>query len=119
MADNAARFDPELSEEDELFLMANLYPRDTGLPMTIWISPRGGARHDVRVKVSPVHGNRMELEDAAVMSVRPEPKLLHGTLSSVDETAVAAWIGLNEAVVLDYWNGDTSTLELAQRLKRI
>jgi hypothetical protein len=39
-------------ETDELFEMANLYPRTTGLPMTVWVSPRGNARHDVRVKVN-------------------------------------------------------------------
>jgi len=37
------------SEADDLFEMANLYPRETGLPMTIWVSPRGNARHDVRI----------------------------------------------------------------------
>jgi hypothetical protein len=26
--------------EDELFEMANLYPGETGLPMTVWVSPR-------------------------------------------------------------------------------
>ena len=32
--------------EAELYEMANLYPRTTGLPMTVWVSPRGNARHD-------------------------------------------------------------------------
>ena len=27
------------------FLMVNLYPRHTGLPMTVWAGPRAGARH--------------------------------------------------------------------------
>jgi len=39
-------------KNDELFEMANLYPRTTGLPMTVWVSPRGNARHDVRIKVN-------------------------------------------------------------------
>jgi hypothetical protein len=29
-------------ESDELFEMANLFPRTTGLPMTVWV--RAGAR---------------------------------------------------------------------------
>jgi len=41
---------------DALFEMANLFPRTTGLPMTIWVSPKGGARHDARVKVSMTPG---------------------------------------------------------------
>jgi hypothetical protein len=32
-------------ESDELFEMANLFPRTTGLPMTVWVSPRGNTRH--------------------------------------------------------------------------
>ncbi len=36
--------------------MANLYPRTTGLPMTVWVGPRGNARHDVRIKVNMTHG---------------------------------------------------------------
>jgi hypothetical protein len=39
-------------DTDELFEMANLFPRTTGLPITVWVSPRGNARHDVRVKVN-------------------------------------------------------------------
>jgi hypothetical protein len=30
--------------------MANLFPVTTGLPMTVWVSPRGSAGHDVRIK---------------------------------------------------------------------
>ena len=40
------------------FVMANLSPRMTGLPMTVWVSPRGNARHDVRIKVNTTHGNQ-------------------------------------------------------------
>lgn len=38
--------------EDELYEMVNIYPADSGLPMTVWAGPRGNARHDVRVKVN-------------------------------------------------------------------
>jgi hypothetical protein len=39
--------DSQPAETDDLFEMANLFPRTTGLPMTVWVSPRGIARHDV------------------------------------------------------------------------
>jgi hypothetical protein len=41
-----------VSEADELYEMVNIYPADSGLPMTVWAGPRGNARHDVRVKVN-------------------------------------------------------------------
>jgi hypothetical protein len=61
-------------ETDELFEMPNLFPRTTGLPMTVWVSPRGGARHDFRVKVDMTHGNRMDIAYTAVVGVRPAPR---------------------------------------------
>src|SRR5580658_7509882 len=44
---------------DDLYEMANLFPEDTGLPVTVWVSPRGRARHAARVKVCRVPGNKM------------------------------------------------------------
>ena len=41
-----------LGEPEDLFEMPNLYPSTTGLPMTVWVSPRGNPHHDVRVRVN-------------------------------------------------------------------
>ena len=65
-------------EPEDLFEMANLYPDTTGLPMTIWVSPRGNARHDVRVEVNMTHGDQMNVSNAAVVAVRPRPRVLAG-----------------------------------------
>jgi hypothetical protein len=111
-AETAAR-----SAEDELFEMANLYPRTTGLPMTVWVGPRGNARHDVRVKVNMTHGNQMNIDNTAVVGVRPSPHLIAGQLTTDDEGAVAAWIALNADAIVAYWNGDIDTLELVRALK--
>lgn len=111
--------DWSLEEERALFEMANLYPEDTGLPMTVWVSPRGTARHDARVKVCMVHGNRMTVDNLAVMSVRPEPKLLHGELAPKDERAVAGWIRLNEDVLIAYWNGEIGTGAMVRGLQKV
>ncbi len=104
---------------DELYEMANLYPRTTGLPMTVWVSPRGHARHDARVKVSRSGGERMVPEDTAVVAIRPQPALLEGELSAADFAAVARWISLNSAILIAYWDGAADTAELIQRLRRV
>jgi hypothetical protein len=44
--------DGDREAPDEFFDVANLFPKHTGLPFVVWISYRGGARHDIRVKVS-------------------------------------------------------------------
>jgi hypothetical protein len=105
--------------EDDLYEMTNVYPRTSGLPMTVWISPRGRARHDVRVKVCRVPGNRMIPDDTAVVSVRPRPVLLEGDLDAESLRAVQAWIALNRDVLVEFWNGELDGVELAQRLRRI
>ena len=105
--------------EDDLFLMANLRPADTGLPMVVWVSERGSTRHDARIKVSQAHGPRIDPSDTVTVAIRPSPHLIAGTLSAADLRAVAAWITLNEAALIDYWNSQISTVELIQRLRSI
>jgi hypothetical protein len=111
-------FDIADTEEDALFLMANLYPEETGLPRVIYVSEKGQARHDVRVKVSGAPGDRMRVRDMATMSVRPSPQLLHGKLSGDEQRAIGDWIARNEAVLVDYWNEALSTSEMLERLRR-
>ena len=104
-------------DTDELFEMANLYPRTTGLPTTVWVSPRGNARHDVRVKVNMAHGNQMTVDNTAVVAVRPAPHIVAGRLSAADQEAVFAWITLNASAIVAYWDGNIDTAELIQTLK--
>jgi hypothetical protein len=103
----------------DLYEMANLYPRTTGLPMTVWVSPRGGARHDARIEVSPQPGDRMVPEGAASVAIRPEPRLVAGNLDAAAFRAVAGWIAVNREVLLDYWDGTADTADLIQRLSRV
>jgi hypothetical protein len=106
-------------DADELFEMANLFPRTTGLPMTVWVSPRGKARHDVRVKVNMTHGDQMNIANTAVVGVRPAPHLIAGHLSPDDQRVVFEWISLNTAAIAEYWDGRIDTIELGQSLKRL
>jgi len=106
-------------EEEDLFEMANLYPKHTGLPMTVWVSPRGHARHDARVKVCRTHGDRMNIDDTAVVGIRPTAELLEGPLAPADLKAVQAWIALNAEALIGYWNGELDTIDLGQALERL
>jgi hypothetical protein len=107
------------SESDELFEMANLFPRTTGLPMTVWVSPRGNARHDVRVKVNITHDDQMNIANTAVVGVRPTPHVVAGHLSPDDQRAVFEWVSLNTAAVVAYWEGRIDTIDLGQLLQRL
>jgi hypothetical protein len=112
IAERAAETDTK-----DLFEMANLYPDTTGLPMTVWISPRGNARHDVRVKVNTTHGNQMSITNTAVVGVRPTPRVISGQLSPGDAQAVFGWIALNTDALVAYWEGRIDTARTIQALK--
>jgi hypothetical protein len=103
----------------DTYEMANLYPRDTGLPMTVWVSPRGRAWHDARVKVCLTHGDRMDATNIAAVAIRPVPRIVSGQLMARDFALVSSWIALNECALLAYWDGTLSTIELAGRLRRL
>jgi len=108
-----------MSEVDELLLMTNLYPASTGLPMVIWVGPSYGAQHDVRIKAMMAHGTRMDPHNLAVVALRPTVRVVAGNLSSADLRAIAQWAALNEAAILDHWNGLTDGVQLGQQLLRL
>lgn len=91
------------ADEGELFEMANVRPEISGLPFIVWISERGNARHDVRVKVSP--GPRVR-EFIASVSVRPTIEVVAGELDAKDLDLVRRWIDLNREVIIKFWDGD-------------
>lgn len=108
---------PDTGDEDDFFDMANLSPTLTGLPMVVWISERSRVRHDVRVKVSLVHGRRAHPDQTASVSVRPAVEVVAGPpLDPRDLTLVRRWIELNRETILAYWNGDLLTDEAIARL---
>jgi hypothetical protein len=110
---------PRPIESNDQFEMAILYPRDTGLPMTIWVSPRGRARHDARIKVCLTPGDRMDATNTAVVAIRSAPRLVSGALPAREFDLVSAWVARNAEALIDYWNGTLSTVEFVQRMQRL
>jgi hypothetical protein len=103
-------------DECQTYEMVNLVPRLTGLPMTIWHKPKGGARH-AGIKVNGVHGRRMAMENVASVRLQPVPKVVAGSLSADDRAKVFRWIAMNEEALLDYWNFTIDTDEFLARLR--
>lgn len=94
---------PAAEELEDLYEMANLPPSLTGLPFVVWISPKGNARHDVRIKVTKGPKSQPNL---ASVAIRPEIHVVEGTLDSRDFTLVKKWIELNRDVIIRFWDGD-------------
>jgi hypothetical protein len=83
--------------------MANLRPARTGLPFVVFVSQKGGARHDVRIKLA--RAARVRPSEVMTIAVRPAPRVIRGNLSAGEFDQVSRWIALNERVLIDYWNG--------------
>ncbi len=97
------------AEGQALFEMANLRPERTGLPFVVFISQKGGARHDVRVKIA--RGAKVRPSEMVSVAIRPKPRVVRGALDPDDLARLAEWIDLNKDVLIDYWNGDIEYTE--------
>ncbi|HWB50129.1 MAG TPA: hypothetical protein VG651_13545 [Stellaceae bacterium] len=109
----------EAVEAEDIFAMTNLSPRMTGLPMSIWASPRSNARHDARVKVNMTHGRQMNIDNTAVVAIRPSPRVVAGRLNADDLRLVTEWISLNFQAIIDYWDEKLDTDQFLEQLKRL
>ncbi|MGH7030546.1 MAG: hypothetical protein ACREE9_16850 [Stellaceae bacterium] len=85
------------------FEMANLRPERTGLPFVVFISQKGGARHDVRIKLARTA--KVRPLEMLTVAVRPAPRLIRGAMSSHEFDLVRRWIEQNRRVLIDYWDG--------------
>jgi hypothetical protein len=91
------------SEGQALFEMANLRPERTGLPFVVFISQKGGAGHDVRVKVA--RATRVRPSEMITVAIRPTIRVVRGHLDALDLDLLTQWIDLNKNVLIDYWDG--------------
>jgi hypothetical protein len=124
-------------ESEGLFEMANLSPKRTGLPFVVWISPKAGAPHDVRVKVSK--GPKVNPAELISVAIRPDVHVVGGGDMSADDLALLRnsrktecgakqflagfvvraapfallrkWLALNQDVIIKYWNGEIEYTE--------
>lgn len=99
------------------FEMSNLFPKHTGLPFVVWISVRGGARHDIRVKVSrPAWPWRSPM---ATVAIRPRVRVVEGKLDADALSCLTAWIELNRATLIAYWECEIDTQDALARLRKL
>jgi hypothetical protein len=113
------RSEPEV-EPGEDWAAVKLLPRRTGLPMAVWITENEGYPHDVRVKVSTLHGGRGFWRSAPSVGVRPQPhEIIPGSLTAADVALVSRWIELNRRVIIEFWDGVVEVVEAAAQLQKL
>jgi hypothetical protein len=85
------------------FDTANLRQERTGLPFIVFVSQKGGARHDIRTKLA--RAAKVRPSEMITVAVRPLPRVVRGNIGAGEFDLVRRWIELNERVLIDYWNG--------------
>jgi hypothetical protein len=109
--------DHNRDDSEALFEMANLFSKHTGLPFVVWISYKGGARHDARVKVSP--GPKVLPSEMVSVAIRPHIRVVEGSLDASDLSLLSRWIELNHDILLKYWEGDIDTKDAIEAMRPI
>lgn len=109
--------DQSQSDSEAPFEMANLFSKHTGLPFVVWISYKGGARHDVRVKVSP--GPKALPSQMVSVAIRPNVHVVEGEMSTSDLAVLTRWIELNHDVLVKYWEGEIDTKDAVDAIRPI
>jgi len=108
------------TETVEDWAAVKLPPRLTGLPMAVWITENQGYPHDLRVKVSALHGGRGLWPAAVSMAVRPAPReIAPGSLPAADVTLVSRWIELNRVAIIGFWDGTLDVDEVLAQLRQL
>ena len=109
--------DAESGDGGDFFDMANLFSKHTGLPFVVWMSYRGGAQPDVRVKVSA--GPKALPSEMASVAIRPNVRLVEGEMSPSDLALLAKWVELNREVLLKYWEGEIDTKDAIDAIRLV
>ena len=106
-----------VSMESDLFEMANLSPKTTGLHFVVWISVQGNAKHDVRVKVSK--GLKMIPAELVSVAIRPDVRVVAGEMSASDLALLTKWVETNREVLIQYWDSEIGTEDAIAALKTL
>lgn len=104
-------------EGDALYEMAHLFPKHTGLPFVVWISYKGGAQYDVRVKVS--HGPKAIPCEMVSVAIRPKVHVVEGKMDAGDLAVLKSWIQLNHDILVKYWEGEIDTKDALDGIRQV
>ena len=110
-----------MSKVDELIdvleMASSLRQHITGLPMIIWVSERGNAKHGPRVKVQTDYDQKVKVHKFVEISISDDPEVKGGTgLSKKDFNIIKEFIISNKTILVDLWNYKIDIFEFKDRL---
>lgn len=111
----------EFLNQEDLFELANVDHKVTGLPMLIYVSGKNAA-HAARVKVARTYRSNFYPGDTFSVLISTKPKIVagdQGEITNEDVKSVYDWVMLNREILLQYWNHNMSTNDLIDKLKKV
>lgn len=118
---NANLEDSLLHEEAmDMWEMANLSSKKTGLPnLIVWASGGGDKlQHGARIKV--VKGTKFRRELSSTVPLFGKPRIIgNADLSQEEFTLLLKWIRLNRSAILKYYNDEISTDEFFDLIEKV
>lgn len=105
-----------------LYEMANVQPKESGLVAIVHVMSGFGSRHAARVKISNVAG-KFDPKDKFVVSVESEPRIVVGKskLSGKHTQDVLDWVKLNREHIVRIWkdSGTMTALDISNGFRSI
>ena len=111
----------DLAFPQPLYEMSNYRPHKTGVPLVIWASQRGRARHEPWIKVSP-SGSKSPGGDSVSVTVHPwEPRVIGDAKGSDPGHLEMAkrWVALNHEHLTGLWNAEHDFEDFESNMRRL
>lgn len=96
-----------------LYFVTVLRPRRTGLPLTLYVSPKGNAEHTPFIRVSNTYSDRASDKDWFVVTIEDHPCVSgeHSGITDPDVQAVTKWVQINKDELLRIWDDDVDLFD--------
>ena len=107
-------------DEEDLFEMANVREKQSGIPYVIFISSKDAAlsKHGPRIKVSNL-SDKWDPSSNFVITV-PELRVVGTSVFSSDQVEdIKDWVKLNKDIIVKYWNKEIDDQELLNKIKKL
>jgi hypothetical protein len=106
----------DITVEDDLQETISYQKNVTGVAHTVFISPKGNARHGPRIKIAIVPPDSLDPRSETA-SIGFDGEIAAGTIEPELLRQVRQFIALNRRVLQDYWEYRIDTDELRRRLQ--
>ena len=104
----------------EMYEMANLRSRLTGLPVTIYVTLGGDEiQHAARIKVSSLYGDKMRKDAMFSMTISNSPEVIGdaGEIKSQDIKEIKQFIIKNREMLQALWDDEAGIEDLVDVIR--